>query len=421
MLSGELAFSATQWLQKQLLDRLFTVTQYLPRHVDQRLAGALAAFPIVVLDGPRAVGKTTTAKRVATSVIELPRDIERLSIDAESFLRDLPRPILIDEWQLAGTDLLWVLKRMVDDDPSPGHFILAGSVEPATYGPTYPLTGRAARLLVRPMTAVELDGRGNVTTFVERVAAGERPTATAGRSGGLQLDQLGRSGLPAARLMADPSLFLDGYAALVAQRAGDEGRDASRLLTTLRVLATLEAQAMPDQTIWEAADINKATWKAYEDLLDRTHVTAPSGAFDSNRLKRLTSYPKRYLADTALSLVLAGVDVAQLVGDPSLAGRYLESYVMQQLRPQVDAIGGVLRHMRTGAGEHEVDAAIEVGSDVFAVEVKLGVRPAATDARHLAWLRDRLADRFQLGVVAHTGADSYEMGDRIWAVPITDM
>lgn len=57
--------------------------------------------------------------------------------------------------------------------------------------------------------------------------------------------------------MSDPSLFLDGYAALVAQRAGDEGRDASRLLTTLRVLATLEAQAVPDQTIWESADINK--------------------------------------------------------------------------------------------------------------------------------------------------------------------
>ncbi|HQZ36144.1 MAG TPA: hypothetical protein PK020_17080 [Ilumatobacteraceae bacterium] len=108
--------------------------------------------------------------------------------------------------------------------------------------------------------------------------------------------------------------------------------------------ATLEAQAVPDQRIWEAADINKATWKAYEDLLARTHVTAPSGAFDSNRLKRLTSYPKRYLADAARSLALAGVDVAQLAGDPSLARRYLESYVMQQLRPQVDSIGGALRH-----------------------------------------------------------------------------
>ena len=40
---------------------------YLPRHVDHRLVDACAAFPIVVLDGPRAVGKTTTAKRIAAS------------------------------------------------------------------------------------------------------------------------------------------------------------------------------------------------------------------------------------------------------------------------------------------------------------------------------------------------------------------
>lgn len=393
---------------------------YLPRHVDRHLVDACAAFPIVVLDGPRAVGKTTTARRVAASVVELPRDLERLSIDAESFLRDLPRPVLIDEWQLAGTELLWVLKRMVDSDPSPGSFILTGSVEPATYGPTYPLTGRAGRLLMRPMTAVELDGRGDAQAFLERVVAGERPQASAGRAGGLQLDQLARSGFPAARSLSDAALFLDGYAALVAQRAGDEGRDASRLFTTLRVLATLEAQAVPDQRIWEAADINKSTWKAYDDLLARTHVTTPSGAFDSNRLKRLTSYPKRYLADTALSLALAGVDAARLGADTALAGRYLESYAMQQLRPQVDAVGGVLTHLRTGAGEHEVDAVVEVGRDVYAVEVKLGVRPAVADARHIVWLRDQLSDRFVAGFVAHTGADSYELADRIWAIPVTE-
>lgn len=394
---------------------------YLSRHVDARLVDASGAFPIVVLDGPRAVGKTTTAKRLAASVVELPRDRERLSVDAESFLRDLEPPVLIDEWQLAGTDLLWVLKRIVDDDPSPGRFILAGSVEPETYGPTYPLTGRAARLLMRPMTASELDGRGDAATFVEQLVAGERPVSSAGRSGGLQLERLVRTGFPAARSMSDAALFLDGYAALVSQRAGDEGRDASRLFTTLRALATLEAQAVPDQRIWQAADINKATWKAYEDLLVRTHVTSPLGAFESNRLQRLTSYPKRYLADTALALVLAGVDAAELLSDPALAGRYLESYVMQQLRPQVDAIGGALRHMRTGAGEHEVDAVIGAGRDVYALEVKLGVRPVVADARHLAWLRDRLSDRFVVGFVAHTGADSYELGDRIWAIPISDL
>jgi uncharacterized protein len=394
---------------------------YLPRHVDRRLADACAAFPIVVLDGPRAVGKTTTARRIAASVVEFPRDLQRLSIDAESFLSDLPRPVLIDEWQLAGTDLLWVLKRMVDSDPSPGRFILAGSVEPATYGPTYPLTGRAGRLLMRPMTAAELDGRGDERTFIERVVAGERLMASVDRSTVLKLEHLGRSGFPAARSLSDASLFLDGYAALVAQRAGDEGRDASRLFATLRVLATLEAQAVPDQRIWEAADINKVTWKAYDDLLARTHVTAPLGAFESNRLKRLTSYPKRYLADTALSLALAGVDAVGLAADPSLAGTYVESHVMQQLRPQVDAVGGMLTHLRTGAGEHEVDAVVEVGRDVYALEVKLGVRPGVADARHLVWLRDRLSDRFIAGFVAHTGADSYALDDRIWAIPITDL
>jgi hypothetical protein len=53
-------------------------------------------------------------------------------------------------------------------------------------------------------------------------------------------------------------------------------------------------------------EMNKATWKADDDLLARTYVTAPSGVFESNRLKRLTSYPERYLADTALSLASVG-------------------------------------------------------------------------------------------------------------------
>ena len=57
--------------------------------------------------------------------------------------------------------------------------------------------------------------------------------------------------------------------------------------------------------------------------------------------------------------------------------------------------------MRTGAGEHEVDAVVEVGRDVYAIEVKLGVRPVVADAGHLAWLRDRLGDRFLAGFVAN--------------------
>jgi predicted AAA+ superfamily ATPase len=295
---------------------------------------------------------------------------------------------------------------------------LTGSVEPATYGPTYPLTGRAVRVVMRPMTMAELAGRGDGPTLIDGWAAGERPRPTAGRSARFDLDTLSVAGFPAVRLLGNSAMFLEGYAALVAQRGGDEGRDASRLLKTMRVLATLESQAVPDQRIWEAADINKATWKAYDDLLARTHLTAPSPAFQSNRLKRLTSYPKRYFADTALALTLAGVTRAQLDAEPKLAGQYVESFVMQQLRPQLDLVGAELNHLRTGAGEREVDAVFEIGGSVYAVEVKHRANVTSADGNQLAWLRDQLGGRFAAGFVVHTGADVSELGDRLWGIPL---
>jgi predicted AAA+ superfamily ATPase len=374
----------------------------------------MGAFPIVVVDGPRGVGKTTSALRLASSVVNLPEDLDRLKADPAGYLGSLPAPVLLDEWQLAGTDLLWTLKRIVDREPAPGRFLLTGSVEPATYGPTQPLTGRAARLVLRPISIAELDGHGQHTTFLERVARGELPAATAGRPSRFSLRWLTRAGFPGTRAMPDPALFLESYAALVAQRAGDEGRDASRLLKALRVLATFEAEAVPDQRIWEAADINKVTWSAYKDLLERTHLYTPSPAFESNRLKRLTRYPKRHLADVALALTLAGLGAERLERDPSAAGHYLEAFVMQQLRPQADAVGAALFHLRTGAGEREVDVVAEIGEQIVAFGVKHATQPRPADAASLAWLRDQLPDRFRAGCVLHTGGDTFPLGERLW-------
>lgn len=391
---------------------------YLPRYLDAPLAEAIRTSPIVVLDGPRGAGKTTSARRLAKSVVMLPRDLPALQVDPEGYLRELTPPVLIDEWQLAGTELLWVLKSMVDEAPAAGRFLLTGSVEPASYGPTYPLTGRSARLVMRPMTRAELEGAGDLPTFLSAAFAGARVTTSAGRPSTFELDWLARPGFAAARSLPDPRLFLDAYTSIVSERAGDEGRDAARLLRTMRVLATLTAQTIPDQRIWEAADINKATWRQYEDLLLRTHLHSPTPALESNRLKRLTSYPKRFLADTAMALALSDVTIGDLREDPRLAGPYFESFVLQQLRPQVDLLRGALMHLRTGAGEHEVDAVVEVGRRIVGIEVKLGSRPGKDDARQLEWLRDRWGEGFLHGYVVHTGGDCYPLGDRVTAVPV---
>lgn len=391
---------------------------YLPRHVDRSLRDALASAPVVVLDGPRAVGKTTTASRRAGSSVLLPRDLDQIRADADSYLGSLVPPVLIDGWRLAGPDLLWTVKRIVDADPRPGRFLLTGSVEPAAYGPTYPLTGRAVRLVMRPMTASELDGRGSEETFLERVTSGWTPSVGSEVSAQMSISQMGRAGIPAARDMADPRLFLDGYASLVSQRAGEEGRDSTRLLRTMRVLATLTGKAVPDQRVWEAADVSKVTWKHYDDLLTRVHLSSGLPAYEANRLKRLTSYPKRFLADTALALALADRTADDLAADPAAAGHFLESFVAQQLRPQADLVGATLMHLRTGAGEREIDVVIETPRGIFGLEVKHARRASGADAKQLAWLRDQLGERFLHGFVVHTGSDCYSLGERLLAVPI---
>lgn len=394
--------------------------EYLTRSIDTPLAELVASVPVVVLDGARASGKTTSALRQATSVLRFPQDLPLVLSDPDRVLGSMERPTLIDEWQLGGTDLLWAIKAIVDADPQPGMFILTGSVEPEAYGPTYPLTGRSARLILRPMNRREQLGHGADPSWVRRLIDGDL-FLTSNDHDRTELDLLGASGFPGARPAADPRAWLRAYGSTVAERSVDEQRDPIRVARLLRVIAELTAQAVPDETLWRAADLNRETLLAYRSMLERTHVLAPLPAWDSNRLKRITSYPKQHHIDTALALALANIDVPTLENDHTLAGRFVESFVVEQLRPDVDAIGASMHHLRTRGGDQEVDVVIDVGGKIVALDAKAGVNPTSADGKHLRWLRDRLGDRFVCGVVAHRGTAAFELSDRVWALPISTM
>src|SRR5660398_144071 len=104
---------------------------YLPRTIDPRVTRLLKAMGGVVLEGPRACGKTSTGLQHARSSIRLdasPGAIALAELDPAGVLQgDTPR--LIDEWQLAPT--LWnVIRHEIDDRQAPGQFILSGSATP---------------------------------------------------------------------------------------------------------------------------------------------------------------------------------------------------------------------------------------------------------------------------------------------------
>ncbi len=393
---------------------------YLPRIGDAELTRLLSTSPIVMLDGARATGKTTSAVRVAASELRLPRDLAMLQSDPVAVLRNLKKPALVDEWQLAGVDLLWALKEIVDDDPTPGSFILTGSVEPESLGPTYPLAGRAARLVWRPMSVREIAGAGGAQLWIDRLANGDlyTPSNTADPTA---IDLLTRSGFPAVRTLGDPRPALHAYADSIAQRSIEERRDAVGVGRLLRVLAELECLVVPEERVWRAADINRATCVSYQAMLQRTHVVQPSNAWLTNRLKRMTAMSKRYFADTALALAVAGISAEQLRLDPTIAGRYFDSFIACQLRPEIDAKRATMHHMRSKGGEHEIDIVIESAGKIFAFEVKAGVRPVPADAKHLQWLQSEISDSLIAAAVIHRGASTWELVPGIWALPASSI
>lgn len=83
----------------------------------------------MLINGPRAAGRTTTARQHATSEVRLDQPVQAAAFqaDPDAALRGRPEPVLLDEWQ-AVPEVLGAVKRSVDDDPRPGRFILTGSV-----------------------------------------------------------------------------------------------------------------------------------------------------------------------------------------------------------------------------------------------------------------------------------------------------
>lgn len=121
-------------------------------------------------------------------------------------------------------------------------------------------------------------------------------------------------------------------------------RDPVRLRQDLEALALSSAGLPADATLSEAAGIDKRTVDAYDRLLSNLFLLDLVPAWASNRLSRLVKRSKRYLADPVLAPAAARIDVAALLRDPDLLGRYLDTYVAAQLRPELDRRPATARH-----------------------------------------------------------------------------
>ncbi len=410
--------------------------EYRKRLVDHLLDELLEQAPAILLTGPRAAGKTTTAARRAARVVQLAAGAQAAAFlaDPDAALRGLEEPVLLDEWQEV-PGVLGAARRAVDADPRPNRFYLTGSVTAVGASEMWPGTGRLVRVPMYPMTQRELRGDISGKPFFDRVADGDELTVPADSpdllaytelslQSGLPMPALSMSGRPRSMWLES---YLDDLLTRDVQELGDHpgrGRDTHLLRRYFEAYALNSAGLAEHKTIYDAAGITKSTAAAYEQLLMRLLVVDQIPAWTSNRLKRLIRAPKRYVTDAALIGAALRLDARGILSDGNLLGRTLDTFVVSQLRPEtgLSATRPRLYHLRTEGGRHEIDLVAELGGQrLVAVEVKASAAPSDEDARHLHWLRDEIGSRFLAGVVLHTGPRVYRLGERIVAAPISTL
>lgn len=405
---------------------------YRPRLIDESLAGLLAEVPALFITGPRATGKTTTALRLAKTVVRLDRPAEAVAFraDPDAALRGLAAPVLLDEWQVV-PDVLGAVKRSVDDDSQPGRFIVTGSVRGDLEGDLWPGTGRLTRIPLCGMTVREQIGLTAWSPFIDRVASGAdlKPASDSPDLRGYA-ELLLRGGFPEPALRLGDAArrhWLESYVDHMLTRDAEQidgGRDPVRMRRYLEAYALNTAGIVRDSTLLEAAGINRKTALAYERLFANLLVVESIPAWTSNRLKRLSLSPKRYIVDPSIAASVLGLDVELLMRNGDLLGRLLDTFVVAQLRAELPVTNRRPRlyHVRQREGRLEVDLLAELaGGRLVALEIKADASPDAGSARHLSALRDQHGETFLAGVVLHTGPRTYPLGDRIVAAPISTL
>lgn len=409
---------------------------YLPRVVDPVLSSLLGAVGAVVIEGPKACGKTRTAEQVAASSVRLDVDanVRQAAMVDPALALGGPVPRLIDEWQIVPG--IWnAVRRLLDERGEPGQFVLTGSAVPADDETRHTGAGRMARLRMRPMSLHEA-GLSTGEVSLSGLLAGEK---VAVGDPGLTIPDLAteiaHGGWPASRrLDAEAAqLGVRGYLDEVrtADIASVDGvkRDPERVARLLRSIARNVATeaaltVLAADTGGPKGAIKPHTAGEYRDALRRLFVVEEQPAWSPHMRSRnqLRRSPKLHFTDPSLAVAALRGSAAALLSDLNYLGLLFESLVVRDLRIYGHACDAEVFHYRDNKG-YEADAVVQAADGRWAAfEVKLGGELIEVGAESLKRFSNQIdtsksGEPSALGVIVGAGY-GYTREDGIQVIPI---
>ena len=401
-----------------------------PRLLADTVRAALADTPVVCLLGPRQCGKSTLAQRLEPDRAYFTLDEDsyfRLATqDPDGFVNRLPQNVILDEVQRA-PGLLKSIKRVVDQQRTPGRFLLTGSANLLLLpGVSDSLAGRMEIVQLQPL--VEAEKSRSFGDFLRTFLAGEFGTSLMLAEGGEVPDVVWRlleGGYPEplTRMPARARQWHRQYVRSIIERDVQDiakVKDARELGRLLELLSLRTGRLLNASSLSKELGLHRVTVDHYLAVLERLFLVRQLPGWHRHSAKRLVKAPKIHLVDSGLAATLANLSADDWLRRREDMGHLLESFVVQQVQAQAAWTDPDLRfwHYRD-KDQVEVDLVITRGEKVWGIEVKASRSVGGQDAKGLDRLAAQCGRDFQGGCVLYDGQEVMPVGgSRHLAIPL---
>ena len=363
--------------------------RYIARNLEKVVLEVTKEYPVVLVTGPRQVGKTTMLQKLMEGTDRNYVSLDDLNernlakTDPEMFLQLHKPPILIDEVQYA-PELFVYIKIHVDKYHNAGDFWLAGSqVFKLMSGIQESLAGRVAVLSLTSLSQAEICG-GEMQPFtldIEKLSA-RRKERTAADTGVI-FDWIFRGSMPAivSEKNSNSQIFYSSYLTTYIERDVREVSDAIDSLTFLHFITAVAArcgQILNIAEIARDADINQKQAKNWLGVLETLGLIFYLHPYSNSMLKRLVKTPKLYFYDTGLVCYLTKWSSAETLQSGAMNGAILENYVVAEIRKTYLNCGkDPYMYYYRDKDAREIDIILEHDGVLNPIEIKKSANPGS--------------------------------------------
>ncbi|MDL2263619.1 ATP-binding protein [Synergistaceae bacterium OttesenSCG-928-I11] len=403
--------------------------------IERTLSGVIEkisrSFPVLLLTGPRQVGKTTLLKHIAgtgRSYVTLD-DLEQRALarnDPALFLQAHPAPLLIDEVQYAPS-LFPYIKIHVDRGGNAGDFWLTGSQKfQIMAGVTESLAGRVAIVDLLGLSDRETRGAARSSTpFLPTSEWVGKARATAGEPSPLPrvFEKIWRGSYP--KIVADPDtpwdIFYRSYLQTYIERDVRDVlsvRNDIAFYNFVRATAARTAQMLNYAALARDVEIDLKTAKSWLSVLRASGLVALVEPYHNNVTKRVVKTPKLYFLDTGLCSYLTGWSTPETLEAGAMNGAIFETYVFCEILKSYLHNGAYpsIYHYRD-SDQSEIDLLIERDGALYPIEIKKTATPSLNATKHFAVLK-HLKKTIGPGAVVCLRETDVPLSREVAAIPV---